>query len=117
LVFPKYRNLVAITAIYEYLASGRCERLEGADGAYNLYEMELRQNIVIGQLSAIIDNLEEVKENQFTLYQELTASNNTLNQLVKEMREMKSNTRMTAYYSHITALAETSPKITVGYII
>lgn len=50
IIYPKYRNLVAVSTIYEYLSSGRCDRLDGPDGAYNLYEMELRQNIVIGQL-------------------------------------------------------------------
>lgn len=46
-VYPKYRNMVAMCTIYEYLASGRCETLDGAQGAYNLYEAEIRQNIVI----------------------------------------------------------------------
>jgi len=117
IIFPKYRNLVAISAIYEYLASGRCSQLEGRDGAYNIYEMELRQNIVIGQLSTIINNLEMVKENQFTLYQEITKANATVDGLLKEMKEAKTYSMMTAYCSNITALAETSPKITVGYII
>lgn len=74
-IFPKYRNLVAVTTIYEYLASGRCDTLEGADGAYNLYEMELRQNIIIGQLSSVLDSLEQIKNSQFTLYSELEESN------------------------------------------
>ena len=34
-IFPKYRNLVAITTINEYLMSGRCYELEGPNGAYN----------------------------------------------------------------------------------
>ena len=40
-IFPKYRNMVAICTIYEYFVSGRCTTLVGADGAYNLYESEL----------------------------------------------------------------------------
>ena len=68
IIYSKYRNLVAVSTIYEYLASGRCDQLEGPNGAYNLYEMELRQNIVIGQLSTITEHLEQIKENQYTLY-------------------------------------------------
>ena len=76
IIYPKYQNLVAVSTIYEYLASGRCDRLEGPNGAYNLYEMELRQNIVIGQLSTITEHLEQIKENQYTLYYEIQSANN-----------------------------------------
>lgn len=75
IIYSKYRNLVAVSTIYEYLASGRCDQLEGPNGAYNLYEMELRQNIVIGQLSTITENLEQIKENQHTLYYEIQSAN------------------------------------------
>ena len=64
IIFPKYRNMVAITTINEYLMSGRCYELEGPNGAYNMYEMELRQNINIGQLSTNVDNLEQIRNNQ-----------------------------------------------------
>ena len=37
IIFPKYRELVAVSAINEYLLSGRCETLEGENSAYNLY--------------------------------------------------------------------------------
>jgi len=75
-IYPKYQNLVAVSTIYEYLASGRCDRLEGPNGAYNLYEMELRQNIIIGKLSTITEHLEQIKENQYTLYYEIQSANN-----------------------------------------
>lgn len=115
-LFPKYRNFVAVSAIAEYLSSGRCDKLEGADGAYNLYEMELRQNIVIGQLSTIISNIEQIKNNQYTLYQELTKSNELINGILTELEEMHTDTRLISYFSGITALASISPKISVGYI-
>lgn len=76
IIYPKYQNLVAVSTIYEYLASGRCDKLKGPNGAYNLYEMELRQNIVIGQLSTITEHLEQIKENQYTLYYEIQSANN-----------------------------------------
>ena len=85
IIYPKYRNLVAITTIYEYLVSGRCDELEGANGAYNLYEMELRQNIIIGQLSSILDSLEQIKNNQYTLYNEITESNRKSEELLSNL--------------------------------
>jgi len=33
IVFPKYRNAVALSTFYEYLSAGRCTALEGADRA------------------------------------------------------------------------------------
>ena len=92
-VFPKYRNMVAITTINEYLMSGRCYELEGPNGAYNLYEMELRQNIVIGQLSSIISSLEQIRSNQFSLYQELVKANTTVKDILHEVKGVRENRR------------------------
>ena len=115
-VFPKYRNMVAITTINEYLESGRCYELEGPDGAYNLYEMELRQNIVIGQLSNIISNLEQIRNNQFSLYEELQKSNRKIDDIIYELKVLQDETKLNAYFNYVTAVAETSPKITHGII-
>ena len=116
IIFPKYRNFVAITAINEYLESGRCSTLEGADGAYNLYEMELRQNIVIGQLSNIISNLEQIRNNQFSLYEELKKSNEKIDDIIYELKVLQEDTKLNLYFNYVTALAETSPKITHGIV-
>lgn len=116
IIFPKYKNIIAITTINEYLMSGRCDKLEGPDGAYNLYEMELRQNIIIAQLSSILDNLEQIRNNQYTLYKELQKSNLTIDEILQETRRMKETTKLTAYFAGVTALAETSPKYYYGIV-
>lgn len=101
-IYPKYRNLIAVTTIYEYLASGRCDTLEGADGAYNLYEMELRQNIIIGQISSVLDSLEQIKSNQFTLYNEIKEANQKTADLLSNVAD---NTKFSAYANEETAKA------------
>lgn len=101
-IYPKYRNLVAVTMIYEYLASGRCSELEGPNGAYNLYEMELRQNIIIGQLSSILERLEQIRGNQFTLYNELEKSNQESARLLSDI---SNNVEFNRYASEETAKA------------
>lgn len=68
IVHPKYRNLVAMNQICEYIETGRCYELTGHDGAYNLYESELRANRIIAQLDKVNDNLELVKQNQYMIY-------------------------------------------------
>lgn len=87
-IFPKYRNLIAISTIYEYFASGRCTELTGANGAYNLYESELRQNLIIGKLENIRNNLEQIKDNQYILYNEMSKANRSIAQINQDVREL-----------------------------
>lgn len=81
IIYEKYRNLVALSTIYEYIDSGRCETLEGPTGAYNLFESELRFNLIISDLTLINNSLEQIKENQFLLYKELNDVNKNLKEI------------------------------------
>lgn len=85
-IYPKYRNLPALTCIYEYLVTGRCDELAGPHGAYNLYEDEVRQNMVISQLNAIMENLEQIKGNQYLLYEQLTKIRKESEEITHELR-------------------------------
>lgn len=100
IIYSKYRNLVAVSTIYEYLASGRCDQLEGPNGAYNLYEMELRQNIVIGQLSTITEHLEQIKKNQYTLYYEIQNANRNSESMLSSIGD---DVKFSAYQNAATA--------------
>lgn len=100
IIYSKYRNLVAVSTIYEYLASGRCDQLEGPNGAYNLYEMELRENIVIGQLSTITEHLEQIKENQYTLYYEIQNANRNSESMLSSIGD---DVKFSAYQNAATA--------------
>ncbi len=79
--------------------------------------MELRQNIIIRQLSTIINNLEQIRNSQYSLYQELQQANDTVNSIIYELRELQRDTKLTAYFAGITALVETSPKYSYGIIM
>ena len=85
IIFPKYRDLVAYTSFYEYLETGRCSALAGSDGAYNLYETELRQNTVIAKLSSILESMEEIKKNQYMIYSQLSKMNASIDRLNSSM--------------------------------
>lgn len=67
-LYPKYDNLVALTRFQEYFLTGRCQELEGADGAYNLFENEYRADLIINKLDDISEKLDQIKENQYQLY-------------------------------------------------
>lgn len=110
IIFEKYRNMVAMTTIYEYFASGRCSSLTGPDGAYNLFESETRQNVVIRELSSINKNLEQIKSNQYVLYTELKKGNEASEQILCSVQSLalsanmiERNTAVTAYCSEVAA--------------
>lgn len=113
IIYAKYRDLIAISTIYEYFASGRCSELEGPNGAYNLYENELRANIIIGSLGQIISDLQQIKNGQFALYQELHNSNKIITNLLCDIAD---STRLTAYYSNVAAVAATADRYIVGMV-
>lgn len=141
IVFDKYHSLVALSSFYEYLASGRCDTLEGPTGAYNIFETECRANQIISQLSVVIDSLEQIKEGQSLLYKQLSRVNKNLKTISSSMDSMidslkgieantqnislsmdtiaanteviAHNTAKTAYYSKINAELTNS----LGYLV
>lgn len=109
-VHPKYLDYVCIATIYEYFETGRCDSLVGANGAYNIYENELRQNIIIDKLDVVIDSLEQIKKNQYMLYMQLQKVNDSLISMTNKMDDalrtldqIEYNSAQTAYYSKINA--------------
>lgn len=123
-IFVKYCNFVAISSFYEYLSSGRCQQLEGHDGAYNIYENEIRLDMVVSQLSQVIQSLEQIQRNQYVIYSAIKETNKQINALngtmkkavesidaiksdvsdMKEcMKDISENTAVAAYYSQVSA--------------
>lgn len=87
ILFVKYRNPVALATFYEYLLAGRCMTLEGPDGAYNMYENQVRADMIIGQLSKVLEKLDEIKETQYLIYSEIQRVNKNLDQMNDTMQK------------------------------
>lgn len=111
IIYPKYRNLPALTSIYEYYVTGRCEELSGPYGAYNLYEDEVRKDKIISQLNTVIANLEQIKLNQYKLYEQVCQIQSNTNRVVRELNaikgyviELTNLTALNTYYNGVTAL-------------
>lgn len=102
-VYPKYRNLIAISSFHEYLASGRCSILEGHEGAYNIFENELRLNLILVKMDDIINRLEEIRDSQYMLYSAIKQSNETTRKLSQSLQNIDNNTAIMAYNSRVTA--------------
>ena len=112
-IYGKYRTYVAMSSFLDYFLSGRVTTLEGSDGAYNLYEQESRADIIIGKLDDIIDSLEDIKENQYFIYNELQTANsmlalingqllfNNVSQLaqLEKLENIEKNIEVAAFYS------------------
>lgn len=110
IIFPKYRNMVAVTTMYEYFVSGRCSELKGHEGAYNIYESELRQNIIISSLNNIMQRLEQIKQNQYLLYEAIRQTQSMISDmsyafdaLSSNVNSIEANSKISAYNSRIAA--------------
>lgn len=84
---------------------------EGPNGAYNLYESELRQNIIINKLAEIITQLERLNYTMGTVCAAIQESNYLLNNISSTLGRIEANTALTAYNSqciaHNTRIANT----------
>lgn len=110
IIYPKYRGLVPIAAFYEYFNSGICDTLTGHEGAYNIYETEIRMNIIIAKLDDVIYRLDEIRDRQYALYDAIENAdvvvnnmNNTINGLVGNMKSVVDNQNVIAYNTRIAA--------------
>ena len=122
-IYPKYRNMVAIASFNDYIMSGRCDALEGANGAYDKYEVECRADIIISKLTDVLVSLEEIKNNQYMLYTQISEVNNGLNKLnstmekaVETLKEISSDTSSirattSSIAAHTAQIAENSEVI------
>ena len=119
LIYQKYLNLPALTSIYEYFITGRCDELTGPHGAYNMYEDEVRKDTVISQLNTVIENLEQIKQNQYMLYQQVKSIQQTTGAIFQELSQIKgytiAMTQLTALTAYYTALNERNSRIMMYY--
>ena len=79
-------------------------------GAYNLYEQESRQNIIISNLNQVASMLSRIEKNQHALYEAIQESNyyaekmyNQANDMLKTHTAIEHNSAITAYNSKIAA--------------
>lgn len=110
IIFPKYRNLIAICSFYEYFLSGRCEALAGHEGAYNIFENEARLDRICTKLDEVVQRLDEIKTNQYMLYDVIQKGNHITELLVEESVKQSrlaertaQNTALSAHYAKIAA--------------
>ncbi len=119
IIYPKYCTLPALTSIYEYFMTGRCTELTGPHGAYNLYEDEVRKDMIINRLDTVIENLEQIRYNQYTLYQQVKSIKKNSDAMVSELRQIKGYSiaiaELTALNAYYAARTERNTRISMYY--
>ena len=90
-IFPKYRNFVMVSSIYEYIYTGRANTL---GEAYNILESEMRLDRIISQLDTIIAHLVDIKNNQYIIYSAIQEANAKLAQINDSSQRIESGIRM-----------------------
>lgn len=87
----EYRGFVAVASLYQYFSQQRTYSLgfdpkTGDQGAYNIYQNERRQNIIIDKLDIIAEKLDTVIENQRVIAHTLKEANTRINSLSKSIK-------------------------------
>ena len=86
--YSKYRDFISVCSIYEYLVSGRCTTLTGPHGAYNLFEYETRQNLIICKLDEVINSLHRIEKSQMVLANAIGESNKKADRLINSVNSL-----------------------------
>ena len=108
IIYQKYRNIQALSYIYEYLDSKRCDTLEGPNGAYSIYETEVRLDTIITKLDEVISRLGRIVNKQSNLYHAIQRMQGDFTHFIEKIEEgtgkldeIISNTEITAHASKI----------------
>lgn len=90
IIAPEYRNIFAVSSFLGYLRSGRTyclnyDQLTGDQGAYNIYEMEVRLDKIITNTEEILYNLDMVLDYQRELAYGLQQANKKIDNLYSDV--------------------------------
>lgn len=80
-IHPQYKGLVPISVIHGYFDTGRASSLTGHEGAYNLYESEKLQGIIINKLSDLDSSIAKLNNSMYYVGEAIENCNRTLEQL------------------------------------
>ena len=102
----KYRNIVAVATMYEYLSTGRCTEVYGHGGIFDTYENETRMERIISNLVEINEKLDTIATNQQMLYHELSLANSHLQGIRADISKIEAHTEKIEKNSAISAAAD-----------
>lgn len=89
IIYEGYRNMIAVAQFYEYIASGMCDRLEGANGAYQQYQNFVNAGRICDKLDRISSQLDVIQRNQRMLYNAVMDIQQSLNNIENSLGRME----------------------------
>lgn len=111
IIYPKYRDIVAVSSFYQYIDSGRCDTLVGYNGAYNIYENELMNKEILSRLDKIIDKLDEIRTIQYVLYEMIEDTNYIMKEILKcnyehncQLDEISKDVKVIQFFDEVSYL-------------
>ena len=87
IIHPKYRDLTAVSSLYEYIDTGRCSQLEGPNGAYNMFESEVRLDHILLKMDDVIRQLDSIRQSQYQLYVAVSEGNRRTASLLESVSQ------------------------------
>lgn len=90
IIFPKYRNFIMVSALHEYIHTGRCERLEGVDGGYAALEHDISTGRICTDISKLELSPDDASHSQYTVYHVITSASEISKRIVAEERRIVS---------------------------
>ena len=118
-VYKKYRGLVPIAAFTEYFDAERCYTLTGPDGAYNIYENEMRMNLINAKLDNVQAGLNLLAKQHSAILTSLNQMNANVRCLVASVddaneknraafRQIENGTRAIGYSTQLSNYYQSS---------
>ena len=101
----KYRNLVAVVTLYEYIDTGRCTTVKGHGGIFDTFENDLRAQLIIDNLNEINQKLSNIEQNQKYLIREMQMINSKLTDISYSLKSIERSSAETARNTAISAEA------------
>lgn len=96
IIYEKYQGLIPVSTMLDYLKSGRVNRLTGQNGAYNLFEQELRQNMIIQKPDDLISVNTALLNSQYALQRSVQGVLNEVSRVRKSVDHVSEENRKNA---------------------
>lgn len=112
IIHDRFRNIVAVNQIREYLEMGVCDSLEGPNGALALYYQDLRAERICGSIDdlkkAMVNAIEHLNSSMSGLIHEVRTTNSNIRALESSLGEGLShiNSRMEGLQSALPIYAD-----------
>lgn len=116
LISEEYRGLIATTAIYGYLKSGRCTVMSGGDGVYNTFIKDQQQNQIISNLKELNVKANTIINQNRTLIGQLESIDSTLSNIKIEVNHLGETASRIEHNSSIAATAAAQSAAANSYI-